>query len=389
MEALTKEDWEWIGRHESGDPIRLRLKYHGDERAEWLILQMECRRKAAVKLKKFCDNEQFVFPNALAVEQATADGIADFHSLLVKRSGKVLDMTSGLGSDVFALAGKSESVTAIDLNPEVAEALSVNASTLGLKNITVLNEDSVEFIKNTDETFDTVFIDPARRGENGRRLFALADCQPDVVGILDVIMAKTRQLLIKASPMLDISAVSKELGRDANFYVVGTPSECKELVIEVPGSDLIQTVTVTSERIYDDFSSLLIEESNPYLQGEPRVGDFLYEPFPSVVKAGIFNTVSDRYGFGQLDKSTHLYCAEKVNDSFPGRPYKIVEIEPFNKAALKALAARYPEMSITVKNLRITAEELKKRMKTRESNLRRLFACTIAGREVLIVAETI
>ena len=233
---LNEDITKWIEEHRNDDTTKLRLSCRKKEDAsiyEFAIMQIECRKKASKKLYNTLQSPYFIFPTALSAEQCTSDELADFHASLINEGETILDMTAGLGIDAFHLAQKAKHVTAIDLDSDVSNALSINAEILGRTNFTAINADSVEYLKNTTEHFDTIFIDPARRGDGGKRLFALADCQPNIVELLDCVKAHCNKLIVKASPMLDATQVLRELPETTDLYAIGTRQECKEIVAVV------------------------------------------------------------------------------------------------------------------------------------------------------------
>ena len=179
---LTNDMIRWIDDHAKDDTSRLRFRYNDDPAARFCILQIECRRQAAKKLPQTLKCSRFQFPTSLSAEQCTSDDIAAFHASLVSSGETVLDMTAGLGIDAFHMARRGAQVTAIDINPDVAEALTHNAEALKLP-LHALCGDSVSYIQETTQQFDTIFIDPARHGKGGQRLLALSDGMPDVVSL--------------------------------------------------------------------------------------------------------------------------------------------------------------------------------------------------------------
>lgn len=385
MHPLTEDEIDWIDAHFGDDIDRLRLRHHGDTHLEWLIMQLYCRRKAATKLSSTLREKRFIFPTELSAEQCTSDAVAHLHLPLLRQGGTLLDMTCGLGIDVFAAAGVCSHVTAIDIDPDVAEAAAVNASTLGLVNVSVVNADSVEWLRNSDRHFDTIFIDPARRGDKGQRLFVLADCRPDISTNLDMVMSHCDRLVIKASPMLDISAVMNELNMGCDIHIIGTKDECKELVITIPGDGRITAQTVGHDQKLTFMRT--DEERAEAKTGIPRQGDWLYEPNPAVVKGGAYKTVAARFGITKIDTNVHLYHSANAITTFPGTMMKVIEVIPFSKKAIKEVATRYHEISVTTKNFKMTPTQLSARLKNKESSSRRLFAVTASGQALLIVTE--
>lgn len=335
-------------------------------------LQQECRRRAAKKLAATLLFPDFRFPTSLSAEQCTGDELAELHSAMVSEGARVVDLTCGLGIDAFHIARRASHVVAIDMDPIVAEAIEPNATALGLNNIYGVNADCSEWLKKCNEHFDYAFIDPARRGENGRRLFSLHDCKPDVIELLPEIKRIASHVIIKMSPMLDINAVLRELPETCRLHILGTTSECKELVAEVTGGFtgepeiIVQTVGKPTLRFRRNELSPVTSYAN-----EVNTGDIIGEPWPTVMKAMAWGALSGT----QLHPDTHLWLNPEAD--FPGKTYTVSRIEEFRSANIKRLAKEKISASVAVKNLPITAAELSKRLKVRESSTTRLLATTI------------
>lgn len=378
MISLKPETRLWIESNMKSDLMRLRLKHHGDSEMEFAIMQIDCRRKTAKKLFDTLKCNDFIFPTYLSAEQCTSDILADYHSSLITPGESILDMTCGLGIDAFHLARKAASVIAIDLDSSVSEAAIHNAKAQNLSNITVENCDSSDFIRNTPLSFDTIFIDPARRGGHGQKLVALADCSPNVAELLHTMQQKSKRIIIKASPMLDIRMALKELNKATAIQVIGTPTECKELMIvidEAASSDPeIKSVTLTNANMWE-FSFHTTQESSVELTdfALPRPGDILYEPFPSIMKSGAMKLIATKFGISKLHRHTHLYTATDMVDNFPGHKFRVLEVLPFNKKAIKEIKSRGLVTNASTRNFRLSAPELVRKLKIREGGETQLF----------------
>ena len=392
---LNEDITKWIEEHRNDDTTKLRLSCRKKEDAsiyEFAIMQIECRKKASKKLYNTLQSPYFIFPTALAAEQCTSDELADFHACLINEGETILDMTAGLGIDAFHLAQKAKHVTAIDLDSDVSNALSINAEILGRTNFTAINADSVEYLKNTTEHFDTIFIDPARRGDGGKRLFALADCQPNIVELLDCVKAHCNKLIVKASPMLDATQVLRELPETTDLYAIGTRQECKEIVAVVDFKNPQKTPTLHSITINDeitDFSFTLEEETsatNNY--GEIRQGMYLFEPHPSVMKLQPFKLISQQFNAIKLHQHTHLYTSSEAIVDFPGDCYQIERIYPFSSRVTKEVAKDYPRANIAVRNFILSADELRKKLKIKDDNMYRLYGVTISNGDRILIVTT-
>ncbi|MDE7451903.1 MAG: class I SAM-dependent methyltransferase [Paramuribaculum sp.] len=385
---LDSETLDWIDLNAKANASALRLKYAGDSQKSFAILQIECRRKAATKLNETLACREFIFPTSLSAEQCTSDILAHFHASLVK-GDSVLDMTAGLCIDAFNVAREVRHIIAIERNEILTEAAETNAEALGINNIEIINADSVGWLQATDRRFDTIFIDPARRGEGGKRIFALSDCEPDVVELLPLIRQKCSRLIVKASPMLDISSVISSLGSETTIYITGSPTECKEVVAVVDfGSSAIPSINaVTLSSTVDSRFSFTEQEEREAIPSYsyPMAAMYLYEPYPAAMKSGGFSLMSSRFGAYKLDKNTHLYISEKTIENFPGERFRILEVHPFSKQVVKSFTEKYPEINISTRNFILKPTELAKKLKIKEGGILRLFAVKALNELCLII----
>lgn len=292
---------------------------------------------------------------------------------MVSSGLRIADLTCGLGIDAFHLARHAAEVTAIELDTTVAGAIEPNARALGLNNVTAVNADCKEWLRETESgSFDVCFIDPARRGDDGRRLFSLHDCHPDVTELLPEIFRVSGRLIVKMSPMLDIDVILRELPGTERIYVLGTRGECKEIVADVSaafeGEPEIVIETVGHPKFR--FRKNELPEATEF-GGEVKPGDTIGEPWPTIMKACPRAALSGR----KLHPETHLWL--NPDKDFPGKLYRVDSIEEFSSGNIKKLARQSIEASVAVKNLPITAAELSKRLKVKESAEHRLVGCTV------------
>lgn len=384
-------DFDWIERHGAEDPSKLRLK-HGKERSEE-ILQIEMRRKHSNKFAStFNSYPHFYIPTALAAEQATSDRLAEFHASLVEPHSRVVDLTAGLGIDAMAIAMRAESVVAVEQNPTIAEALQLNA--VALPNLKVINQDCRVYIKESPH-FDVAFIDPARRTPNGSRAFALADCEPDVVAMLPELSKTADTLIVKASPMLDISHSARTLGLSVTEIIaLGTTTECKELDFvcrfnTAHSEPVIRAITLAAG-IDSRFSFSLSDEfiAKPTF-GVPAVGNFIFDPYPAVMKAGPFKILGERFRLKKLGMNTHLWCGTQPVEGFPGATFRVIEVLPYMSKYIKRYASRFPKISVTSRNFDITSDALRSKLGVSDGSLRLFAVNTFDRQKLLITCEKI
>lgn len=388
MIEFDNDTWLWIDRHSLDDVSRLRLSSSADALKSEAITQIECRRKNAKKLSETLAYKHFRFPSTLSAEQSTSDTLANFHASLVPDGSSVLDMTCGLGIDTFHIARKAKSVTACEMNSEIALTAQYNSRILQLNNVEIKCCDSVEYITHAQDNYDCIFIDPARRGTRGQRLFALSDCLPDVTTILSRLFTLAPKIIIKASPMLDITHTISELSCVKEIYAVGNTTECKEIVVvcerNYDSSPIISAVTI-NDKINDSYSFTRKQELDAIpILSNPEIGHILYEPYPAVMKAGPFKLLSIDTNTAKLDAHTHLYVSER-RQKFPGRAHEIIDLFSFNKADIKRLSTDYSSYDISVRNFPLKAPELSKKLKQKSNGALRLFAVTLNGNQHVLI----
>ncbi|MDE6371347.1 MAG: class I SAM-dependent methyltransferase, partial [Duncaniella sp.] len=261
---------------------RLRLRYHDDSEMLDRILQEECRVKCAKKLPATLSNLRFRFPSLALAEMCTSDAVAAIHAGMVSPGDKVLDMTAGLGVDTFAFASSGCHVTAVELDAMAVDCLRENVDTLNLNDrVTVVNADSLEWLSESLEQFDVIFVDPARRDTGGRHI-SLRNCMPDITGRMADLLARAGKVVVKTSPMIDISAAVKEFGRQpSHVTVIGTTRECKEVVFtfarENVGERMLVECATVGHGVYK------YQKSEPFY-ADPTEGNVLMQPYPAVMK---------------------------------------------------------------------------------------------------------
>lgn len=389
---MTDEFWQFVCDNRTADPAALRLRYAGklDAKVDFslAITQIECRRKFGKKIAKTLSDadNRFLFPSTLAGEQSTSDALAQWHTGLVEADVTLTDMTAGLGIDCLHLARKAREVVAVERNPLLVDALMYNAEQCRVDNLTVVNGDSIALLESGELRSDVVFIDPARRSASGGRVFAVSDCEPNIIALLPFMRQYFNIMIAKLSPMLDISEVCRSLPGITDIYAVGTTNECKEVVARVDLSKseeeeavLIHAVTVSSDAEYNDICFTAAEESTIETHRVcPAVGDYLYEPAPAIMKAGAFNVFAQRFGLDKISDNTHIYICKERKDGVPASMYMIEEIIPWQSKNLKRLNSRYPVGEVAVRNFGMTADALRKKLGVRNGDGVRILGVTDA-----------
>lgn len=386
--VLLDEQRQFIREHLSASVAALLLKYGKNREVE--IRQIEARQKAKQKLPSWYAEERLIFPPAVSVEQSSSETTGRYKAALV--SGTLMDATGGMGIDVSFFAKNCMSVLYVEQKPELVERARYNLDVLGHQNVQCLQGNSLEILPTLDTVFDWIYLDPARRSADNRRVVGLRDCEPDVVTHLPLLLQKAKRLLIKASPLLDLKQTLLDLPQLSVIHVVSVENECKELLFELSseaqptGSPTVRTINFKSDDIVQTFDfEWNSEQSLAVTLCAPQT--YLYEPNASVLKAGAFKSVANAYGVEKIAPHSHLYTSETLVEHFPGR---IFRVEAVVKVDAKALAPFLPDgkANLTVRNFPLSTDELRKKLKLKEGGSTYIFATTLAnGDKRLLVCK--
>ena len=402
MEKINEDLFMFIEEHRNDDPKGLLLSLYGKDlpfSLPFAITQIEARKKNASKIPSFLSNTGFLFPDPVSAEQATDERVARFHSQLAGSGKKVLDLTAGLGIDAMSCTMNGNTVTACEINPLKSEILVYNAKCKGLRNFVVHNTDCCEFLRDNKEYFDIVYIDPARRDSNNNRTYSLADCEPDVLKLMPLIMSSTEHLMIKVSPLLDISKLIGEIENLQKIYAVCVKGECKELLLQVKadasyegyrvvdlGDDgVISDIEFSPEEICGDKTDINADNK---LAHEEESYTYLYEPNAGVMKLPQKKVLVCHYpDLIQVGRSTALFFSNEYYPDFPGRILKINRF--LDKKNSRELAGS--RLNVATRNYPLKPDELRKKFKLKEGDDAFLYAFRmgIKDKPVMCIANKI
>lgn len=376
-------------REHAGDDVRqlaLQAKRYPEVDMRVAATQIEGRRLASVKLPTWAAVEGMVYPVRLSLEQCSSEVTARYKASLVS-GGQMADLTGGFGVDCSYMAEGFEETTYIERNEELCRIANHNFALLG-RNIRVINADSEEALASLSHQ-DWIFIDPARRDKAGNKVVSLSDCTPDVCQLEPLLMQKATRVMVKCSPMLDISLAMRELRTVSEVHVVSVNNECKELLLilggESKGEVPIRTINYHgNER--QEFVCTATEESAAVCSYTSTVGQYLYEPNSSLMKAGCYRLPAQRYGLQKLHPNTHLYTSDALVSDFPGRIFRVERTCGFGKKELKALDCR--QANLAVRNFPERVDTLQKRLKISDGGSTYLFATTLQDETKALIVCT-
>jgi len=351
------------------------------------IRQINGKQKIKSKIPSFFRNEDILYPAQLSLEQSSSESTAKYKSTLCE--GKSLtDLTGGFGVDCYFLSQRFEQVSYVEQNTELCEIAGHNFKVLGCPNIEIHNTTSEKFLTEMLHS-DWIYIDPARRSESGKKTVLLSDCEPDVSALSKLLQQKTSKVMIKLSPMLDITAALRELSDTTEIHVISVDNECKEILLILNSisneNPKIKTINISKNKTFQIFECNSEKESACKIEYSSSVEKYLYEPNSSVMKSGLFKSVGSSFSLSKLHVNTHLYTSLEHKTDFPGRVFEVVKIWGNTKQELKELVLKIPKANISVRNFPLTVEEIRKKIKIKDGGEIYLFACTLAdGKKAII-----
>ena len=377
----------FVKEHVNDDLNRLLLcaSRFPDIDVPFAVEQIASRRQIREKLPSWYANDDLIFPAKVAAEQCSSEQTGKYKQRLVDKEAILCDLTGGLGIDSFYFSEKVKKVIYIERYETYSEAARHNFKVLDAVNVEVLQGDSNQ--TNLLPAVDVFYIDPARRGEGNKRVFALSDCEPDLPYLLPFLWERSSAVIAKLSPMADIQQTLGLLPQTTEIHVLSVKNECKELLFVMQrnnpqGNEVgIRCVNFNSTGKEESFNFTMAEERSCVMPFADRVKLYLYEPNASILKAGAFKSVAFRLQIEKLAASSHLYTSDHIVDSFPGRSFQVEELLPFTGKLCKSLHKTIPQANITVRNFPLSVDELRKRTKIADGGAIYLFATTLADGE--------
>ena len=376
---------------------RKRYAHLSDEEWRWMLQQVEGRQRTHDKLPTFAQIEDWWYPVRLSCEQCSSEATARYKAAIIRQLGKkqdiLIDLTGGYGVDTYFLSEQTAQAHYVERNEELCRIAQHNFQ-IANKPIHVHNTSAEDFLAqysmagsvSSDVKKEVVvYLDPARRDAHGGKVFRIEDCEPNIIKILPSIRAISNTILIKFSPMLDITSALQSLGNEWDVHVVALHNEVKEIIF-VTGNNRIHAVNILHEG-NDQFSFTRSEEKSALCTMADSMCEYIYEPNAAIIKAGAFRLVAERFQLHKLDHNTHLYTADQLTENFPGRVWKVIAQPIKNQRDIAALGIQ--RAAILTRNYPLTPEELRKKFKVQESDSHFLIGARIATKPTLILAERI
>lgn len=391
VNRMTNEEFIKQHRHDDVRALALRKVEEGVD-IKWCLQQIEGWQKACEKLPQWAKVDGLWYPPALSMEQCSSEHTAEYKKSVVSRllpdaSERLCftDLTGGYGIDFSYMASLFAESCYVEHNAELCRVAEHNFKVLSLAGAKVVCADSTEYLRSATANYSVLYLDPARRDGVGRKTVAIGDCTPDVGAILDALLCASRYVVIKLSPMLDISAALVVLKCVREIHVVSVKGECKELLFVLDKIHERQPVYyAVNLGTSDDVFTCTHEEKN---RAQLRVASehvasasatCIYEPHASILKAGLQDVLCERYAVEKLHPMSNLFVSSSPVQDFPGRGFEIVASCGFGKKELRAMLAGVTKANITVRNFPTSVAELRKKLRLAEGGDVYLFATTVA-----------
>ena len=449
---MNQATQDFIRQHQDDDVRQLAFlgSKYPEVDMPFALDQIRGRKMARVKLPRWASLEGIIYPPHISMEQCSSESTALYKAELAARllglpassSGtemkaeneiEFVDLTGGFGVDFSYIAARlGVKSMYVERQVHLCEAAKENFGRLGLKNAIVKNGDGIEVLhsfhpKKKDAASDDdslgitydqprsllktnlglkiIFIDPARRDDAGNKVVSLKDCTPDVTVLQEEMLSKADYVIIKLSPMLDWHRAISELSHVREVHIISVNNECKELLLVLSARNMGEMEVSSADgevkhvenlRIYciNDAQSFVCDEldmESSQVKIAPSTLEemqYLYEPNASLMKAGCFGVLSERYDARMLSKNSHLFVSREPIAAFPGRSFRIIAVSSFNKKELKRHLAGITKANIATRNFPLSVAELRKRLKLKDGGETYIFATTLNDEShVLVITE--
>ena len=348
-----------------------------------LAVQIKGLNVAEKKFPEFYKNPYIIYPPKLNLEQTSSEITAKYKASLMNGDYGI-DLTGGLGIDTYFISKNFQDFTYCELNKDLAEIAEHNFKALSADNISVIKGDGLIFLKESKGNSDWIYADPARRDDRGGKVFKFEDCDPNIPQNLELLFNHTENLMVKSSPILDISAGLLELKFVKEVHVVAVRNEVKELLWilqkDYDAPPIVKTINFENDSV-QKFSNEKDGADEIAELDQPET--YLYEPNAAILKSGMFNLLAVQTQTKKLHQHSHLYTSKKIVD-FPGRKFQITDIKSYKPTELKKYF-KSKKANITTRNFPESVESIRKKFKIRDGGSDYIFFTTNMNDEKIVI----
>ena len=406
----------------SADQLALQRKRYThltDQQFRFFLQQVDGYQRTKDKLPTFATIEDWWYPVRLSCEQCSSEATARYKAALLPPTPYTLtDLTGGYGVDTYFMSEHATQAHYVERNEELCKIVAHNFQSTRPQ-VHIHNIDAIKHLQDMPSC-DVIYLDPARRDQHGGKVFRLEDCEPNVIEILPILRAKSQQIIIKLSPMLDITQALQSLKGTWDVHIVALKNEVKEVLLvscldryhsdttplplrrvteglpkelrtnsegRVYATNLLSAAPQThnSSSVFsftrDEEQEATCQLIAPSLQHLTTPGAYIYEPNAAIIKAGAFKLVAQRYGLCKMAPNTHLYLSQQFVENFPGRVWQIVESNIKDTKNTKA--------SILTRNYPLSPEQLRKKLKIKEDDTLTIIGARLGDKPTLFLAKRI
>ena len=404
---INEKTWEFVRRHADDDVRKLALQgtRDGEVDLSMALQQIAGWQTARRKLPSWAAVEGIVYPPHLNMEQCSSERTARYKAQIVGRGDIFVDLTGGFGIDFYWLSQGFQQRIYVEQNEALCTLADHNFRQLGHACM-VKCSTAAAFLQTLTHA-DLIFLDPARRNEHGGRTYGIVDCTPNVLEMLPLLLQKSDRVLLKLSPMLDWQAAVTELQFVSEVHILSIDNECKELLLLLEPSaeprsvEDCLVVCVNNDQVFKvnakEQGRDLLQVKSGFTSSKMGVyfkqnqeALFLYEPNASIMKAGCFSVLEQRFPVSQVAPNSHLFLSSDEIGDFPGRRFQIQSISSLNKKELSSVLAPLERANMTVRNFPMTVDQLRKKLKLKDGGDTYIFATTMAdGQHRLLICRKI
>ena len=382
---INQATLDFIEQHKTDDVRRLALQgtRYSEVDMTYALEQIAGWQKARTKLPSWVARDGIIYPPHLSMEQCSSEATAVYKAQIAGKGRRFVDLTAGFGVDAAFIAEGFQQAITIEQQEKLCAITAENYRLLGLDHVEVRCGNGIEYL-HTMEHADLIFIDPARRDEHGGRTYGIADCTPNVLELREELLAKADRVIIKLSPMLDWRKAVEDLKAVSEVHIVSVDNECKELLLILSETaQPLQVFCVNDGQTFTFKPASIQRLSFPSLTSSFQ---FLYVPNASIMKAGCFEELAERFKIAPLDRNSHLFVSDRELHDFPGRCFVIDRMTSMNKHELKEALTGIRQANVAVRNFPLSVAELRKRLKLQDGGDTYIFATTVAdkGHQLLI-----
>lgn len=387
---LNNRVQEYIWEHQDISPaaIALQKSPFGHVSSSELATQIDGLQRTKRKIPLWSLKKGIYFPNKLNLEQCSSQETALFKASLIQKNAQIIDLTGGFGVDSFFLANNAKNLIHCELDAKLSSIVSYNMKQLGQNNITCMAGDGISYLNKSAPIFDVIYLDPSRRVQQ-KKVFRLADCEPDILKLQELFFSKSKVVMTKLAPLLDIHAALLDLPYVSDVYTISLNNDCKELLF-IQRKDYVHYPQIHAVQLAANENKVFTFNYKEEKEAKPTYEvpqDFLYDPDVALTKAGAFKSIATRYNLAKLHISTHLYTSVQLCKDFPGRRFTILKTIPLSSFKKQN---KIKQANVIIKNFPLKVDEVKKKYKLTDGGDTYLFFTKQHNDQyIVIVAERI